>query len=166
MRAIRFGIACILLFAATAIVILAASPGSDSRRAGEVWGCVSYHGRPLTGGAIVFAPVHEDDGPGAGAVIRKNGTYSINSGWARGPKVRSEYKVCILPDKRKSAQRSTQVTGTSPEDDPTSPAPETSTAGRPRVVSDFPARFVDLETSGLRVALGLEPTRVDIEMRD
>ena len=50
MSAIRARIACILpLIAAVAIVMLVASPSSDSYTVGRIWGRVTYHGRPVTG---------------------------------------------------------------------------------------------------------------------
>src|SRR5262245_42154248 len=107
MRAMRFRVACILpLIAVSAIAMLAASPAPDSAQAGRVWGRVSYNGRPLRGGVIVFVPIrHEEGSSTGGAQIGQDGSYSIDSDWQRVPNLRAHYKICIVPRKRNITHR-------------------------------------------------------------
>jgi hypothetical protein len=159
MSAIRARIACILpLIAALAVVMVVASPSSDSYAGGRIWGRVTYHGRPVTGAGIVFCPVQPSKGSGVGAVIGKDGLYSIDSGWIRATNARVPYTICVLQGQRRVDDRASS--------DPTSPASEVSTAGHPIAASGFPARFSNVLTSPLQVALGPESARVDIDLKD
>ena len=159
MSAIRARIACILpLIAALAIVMLVATPSSDSYTGGRIWGRVTYHGRPVTGAGIVFCPVQPNAGSGAGAIIGNNGLYSIDSGWVRATNARVSYTICVLQDQRRVNHRAST--------DQTSRASEISTAGHPTVATGFPARFSNVKSSPLQVALGPESARVDIDLKD
>jgi len=161
----------LLLIVASAILwMLAANSSSDS--AGRVWGHVSYHGQPVTSGAIFFAPVGPKEGPSTVAKIGQNGIYSVDSNWPRMPNVKGHYKIAILYGSFQSANRkvaprwSTRGEPTRPGDDEPSPVPNPSAAGRPTGATAFPARFTDIQTSGLQVTLGAEPTRVDVDLSD
>jgi hypothetical protein len=159
MGAIRARIACILpLIAALAIVILVASPSSDSYAGGRIWGRVTYQGRPVTGAGIVFCPVQPSKGSGAGAVIGENGVYSIDSGWIRATNARVPYRICVLKGQRRVDGRAST--------DHMSSASEISTAGHPTVATGFPARFSNVLSSPLQVALGPESARVDVDLKD
>jgi hypothetical protein len=161
----------LLLIVASAILgMLAASSRSDS--AGRVWGHVSYQGRPVTSGAIVFAPVGQEAGQSTMAKIGQNGLYSLDSKWRRRPNVKGHYKIAILDgsftfNNRNVANRwSTRGEPSRPGDDEASPAPHPSVAGRQSGATAFPVRFTDTQTSGLQVTLGVEPTRVDVDLSD
>jgi hypothetical protein len=168
MSAIRARIACILpLIAVLAIVMLVASPSSDSSMVGRIWGRVTYHGRPVTGAGIAFCPVQPGTGSGAGAKIGKDGLYFIDSGWIRASNARVPYTICILPEQRRVDHRaSTSSKPFGQGDDQTSLASEISTAGHPTVAVEFPAQFSNVLTSRLQVTLDTESARVDIDLKD
>jgi hypothetical protein len=142
-------------------------PASESASAGPVWGRVSYNGRPLNGGGILFLPIHDQQGHWAGAQIGQNGTYSITLEGRGAESAAGQYKICIFPAARKPGEPSS-LSGTpaTQSDDRVAGSGETAASHDPAVPSAFPSRFSDIHTTGLLVTLGTEPTCVDIDLKD
>lgn len=67
-------------------LFLAGCSHSDSPELAPVRGTVTYKGKPLAGGTIVFAPdpTRNTPGPLAHAEIQTDGTYQLKSGEAAG----------------------------------------------------------------------------------
>jgi hypothetical protein len=135
------------------------SPGIELTQSGSVEGQVTFHGRPLAGGLILFVPEGMREGSRALAWIDENGHYRIDSVWDR--KVSSSktrYRICLTPDTdkvaRPSQHRDAYATAWSGAGDVAFPAPPAS--------SGFPAKVCDPKTTQFEVLLGSEPARVDI----
>jgi hypothetical protein len=147
--------------------MLAWTPGRDGSAAGPVWGYVTYNGRPVKHAAIHFFPASRDQGRWAAGAIDRNGSYSIKSPWLRAEPGQVRYKICVIPNGWTPRPQPSPASESAARDDqPGSLPPQTSVPPKTAVDLEFPERFLDVQTSGLEVSLGPEPTRIDVNLKD
>jgi hypothetical protein len=143
------------------------TPGFRLTSSGSVEGWVSFHGRPLAGGSILFVPEDSREREWALAWIDARGHYVIGSGWSReraGSKTR--FRICVVPDTH-------EVTAKAP------PGPGAGGSGAvdaawwgigdvtfpiPNETTGFPLRLSNPRTTRLAVDLGTEPARIDVAL--
>jgi hypothetical protein len=158
----RFWFGTALVVVPVALLLLMITPRQDVPR-GHVEGHVSVHGRPMTGGYIVFWP-QDWETDLAISSIDDHGHYQADLSWPRteaGGTTR--FRVCVVPrtvrrasrpganevfradvpQARRNGGRGTLVTG---------------------VAADFPRRLSDPRTSSLEVHLNTGPAWVDITL--
>ncbi len=142
------------------LLLLALSPGIELTRSGPVEGHVSFHGRPLSGGSILFVPEEEGQGDWALARIDENGHYVIGSIWARkASSSKTRYRICLMPNSHHGASKTWHGAVLAAWSGPGAvafPPPDAS--------SGFPAQFYDPKTTRLQVRLGSEPARIDVAL--
>jgi hypothetical protein len=160
MKKDRFWFGMTMIAVPVMVVLVALSPGFKLTRSGPVEGHVTFRGRPLVGGAILFVPEDPRQGDWALAWIDENGDYRIGSIWSRDGSVsKMRYRICLMP-------------GAYDASNPLLRGPEIKTAWagtgggvwfpKPAASSGFPAKLCDPETTRLEVMLGSEPAHVDI----
>jgi hypothetical protein len=147
---------------------LAMTPGLAPTSSGPVHGRVTYNGRPMDGGYILFEPMERDSNQWAVGAIGRGGNYSIDSQWQRGKQGKECFRICVVPNKGTPAAPSPSLCeGASPDEVPMALGSEVPDSGQTVAVdSGFPKRFTNARTSGLHVTLGREPARVDIDLKD
>jgi hypothetical protein len=132
------------------LLFLVAAGGCGNRA--TVSGKVTYQGRPVTYGAVIFIA---GDGTARSAVIAPDGSYKFE-GLSPGP-----FKIGVLspdPSKGRSARRHHKA---APSQDGTVGSPGTpGTTWFP-----LPARFETASTSGLDCTLGSGAVNHDIELK-
>jgi hypothetical protein len=106
-----------------------------------VSGTVTYDGKPLSTGAVTFQPVAS--GPLAIGDIKSDGSYSLSTGDQAGLSA-GEYQVTVV------------ATGPMPQATEASPMP------LPELL--IPARYGDVNTSGLKYTVKPGENRVDIAL--
>jgi hypothetical protein len=139
-----------------ALVAPGCGGSSASSNSVQVWGRVTYNGKPVQYGWLVFQPTRTSKSNWAFGVISEGGKYSLapsqsdvvlNPGrfevYIRPPTVHDKYKRAGS-DEEESDQLAIAIATFYP----------------------VPQRFFSHETSGLWVDIGDEPTRVDIDLRD
>ncbi len=137
------------------------------RTTGSIRGRVTYNGRPLERGFVLFYPVHENSNDWAIGILGKDGTYHIDSKWRHNTE-ETKYRICIVPRKGKS----TAQIELSHDKSQTNVVPVTlggRSADSHQLASvdvGFPKKFTDVATSGLQITLGREPARIDIDLKD
>src|SRR5262249_39071236 len=140
--------------------LVAARPEMGVSESQPIEGHVSINGRPLTSGYIVFIPDDIKKHWASGS-IDKTGHYVVRPRWDR-RQVKDEdgFRICLFPDSAQSAARATPnpARGDAESDHRDSgSSPPNEDAGVPRQLSDP-------NTTQLKVHLGAESTRVDIEL--
>lgn len=140
-------------------VVAALGPSVQATPGGVVEGHVTFHGRPLVGGSILFVPEDRHDA-WALAWIDEKGDYVIGSVWARkASSGKTRYRICVIPDSHgrviQAMHRMANSAWSGPGD-AAFPPPDTS--------SGFPAQLCSPKTTGLQVLLGTEPARVDVTL--
>ena len=147
---------------------MAMTPGLENTSNGSIHGRVTYNGRPLDGGYILFEPMDRVSSEWAVAPIEQDGTYAIDSKCQRQDPGKERFGIAIVP---KHGTAVTQVPsrsdGASPDQVPMSLGSDEPASGPTAAVrSGFPKRFTNRQTSGLHVTLGREAARVNIDLKD
>jgi hypothetical protein len=143
------------------------TPGFRLTRSGPVEGWVSYNGRPLAGGSILFVPEDSKEREWALAWIDEKGHYVIGSGWSReGSSSKTRFRICVVPDTHKVRAKAPQGPRARAWGDVEAawwgvgdvafPIPTGS--------SGFPQRLSNPRTTQLEVELGSEPARIDVSL--
>jgi len=167
MRRVRSRTAYALSFACSSLVILALLPDGQFSSAGPVWGQVSYQGRPLKSGTVMFLPTGVDQGLWASATIRENGCYAVPADWSRPGPGRGRYKICIIPGPRRmNLQPFPGNEGAPPSVVQVSGGTELLVSGGAEAKLEIPDRFTQGFSSSLEVSLGPEPACIDIDLKD
>ncbi len=134
---------------------------------GALYGRVTYNGKPLDRGFVLFYPTDEKSNDWVVGPIDKEGNYRIDSKWRHNTK-EIQFRICIIPRKGKPAAHVDVPHEGS--DSRVVPVPLNSkdSDSHPLVALDvgFPNRFTNISTSGLQITLGREPARIDIDMKD
>ena len=168
MKRDRFWFGAVVLGVPVVLGILLFTPGLRLTPSGPVEGSVSFHGRPLAGGSILFVPEDSKQTEWAHAWIDEKGHYAIGSDWRReGANGRRRFHICVIPDSHKIAARAAQgAQGGSwgghhasawwGSGDVAFPPPSGA--------SGFPARLGNPRTTKLEVQLGSEPARIDVAL--
>jgi hypothetical protein len=160
----RFWFGMAMVIVPVLLLLLMFTPSVEENESGPVEGHVSFHGRPLAGGTILFIP---KDSPCVGWVtggIDESGHYEIGSEWHRELlKGRAGYRICVMPDYHKTSGRISQ----GPDRARTGGTRSgTKAAGYPNmsVASGFPRQLTDPQTTRLEVRLDSGPAQVDIAL--
>ncbi len=142
----------------------------DSSATGPIWGRVTYNGRPVEKGAILFIPIAAETIDWAMGPIGKDGGYAIDSKWCRGTSEKVRFRICIVPFPYKVM----------PEDPSPSPGenrrPDSGRGSLPRETTDsrrqkpvnlpVPERFTEIRTTPLEVTLDRGFARVNVDLED
>ncbi len=130
------------------------SPASSSSV--QVWGRVTYNGKPVGYGDIIFRPAPTNKSNWGVGMISEDGKYSLPADVNGVVLEPGRFEIFIKPpsphemrkhgvlSEEESDERAIAIAATYP----------------------VPKRFFASETSGLWVDLEREPTRVDIDLRD
>jgi hypothetical protein len=160
----RFWFGMALVIAPVLLLLLTITPGIEEDQSGPVEGHVSFHGRPLAGGTIMFIPKDSSRISWAMGGIDESGHYEIGSDWHRELlKGKAGYRICVMPDYRTTSGRISQ----GPDRAQTGGTQSgTKAAGYPNmsVASGFPQQLTDPQTTRLEVRLDSGPAQVDIAL--
>ncbi len=131
------------------------SPASSSSV--QVWGRVTYNGKPVQYGTLVFQPVRTSKSNWTAGPISEEGKYSLAPSQTDVALNPGRFEVYIRPP--------------SPHDKYNRPGSDDVEESDQRAIAiaflyPVPKRFFSPETSGMWVDIGDEPTRVDIDLRD
>ncbi len=166
MRKVRTWVAVLGIGVPCVIVAIAMTTNWFSS-AGSIYGQVTYKGKPLDRGFVLFYPTDETETDWVVGPIDKNGSYSIHSGW-RHHSGKKRFRICIIPRKGKPAAH-VDLTG---QESHSKVIPvELNSKGddsHQLVAVDigFPHRYTNIATSGLQITLGREPVQIDIDLKD
>jgi hypothetical protein len=138
-----------------------AAPGCGGSSANsysvQVWGRVTYNGKPVEAGALIFMPGPTTRSNWGFGFIAEDGKYTLISNETDVSLEPGRFIIFITPpsphDKRKHSRL-----GEEEESDERAIAIA--------ALYPVPKRFFSPETSGLWVDLKKEPTRVDIDLKD
>jgi hypothetical protein len=159
MKRERFWFGTAMIVVPVMLLLIALSPVTV-KPSGPVEGHVTFHGRPLSGGSILFVPEDTRQGSWAMAWIDENGHYQIGSSWSRDvPRGKMRYRICLMPDTHDPAspllhRPNVRTAWTGYSSQVGFPQPPTS--------SEFPAKVCDPKTTRFEVMLGSEPAHVDV----
>jgi hypothetical protein len=144
-------------------LVVAARPGVGVSESRPIEGHVRINGRPLAGGYIVFIPDDIKKHWASGS-IDETGHYVVRPSWDR-REVRDEdsFRICLFPASALSAVRATPESN---RGDPGGAESHHRDSGSspPNEDAGVPRQFSDPNTTLLKVHLGAEPTKVDIEL--
>ncbi len=170
MNTTRLRIAVLGCVAPSLIAMLTVNREDESPPCGPVWGRVSYNGRPLQKGAILFAPLGAEMGDWAIGPLGKDGRFSMDPNWRRGYSEKVRFRICIVPF---PCTFTADDVSPWPRGEPrcdigtASPPGETLDVPRQTLVDlPIPRRFTKIWTSGLTVTLDQDSARVDVELKD
>jgi len=153
----------VVLLGAFAVLNALLTPGcgvsSASSDSVQVWGRVTYGGKPVPGGVVIFKPEASQTNWGVGPIDEK-GAFKISSYMASGQLQPGPYKIFITPPR----VRPTQV-GSNPKDRDAA-APVASPPETDKSRFGIPERFLRPQSSGLLVTLEKEGNRIDIDLKD
>jgi hypothetical protein len=143
-----------------ALVTSGCRVSSASSEAVQVWGRVTYGGKPLEGGAIIFMPMedlHTNWGVGQ---IDSHGMYRLSTYIPKTSLEPGPYRIYLMP----TAPTFAQVNGSpkvrrEAEKDGTAKVPET-----PK--SPIPERFQKPQSSGIMVMVEQPSNRIDVDLKD
>lgn len=134
---------------------------------GPVEGWVSFHGRPLAGGSILFVPEGSREREWALAWIDEKGHYVIGSGWTReGSASKTRFRICVIPDTHKATAKVARRSGAWGWGDVGAAWWGVGDVAFPIPTGSmgFPKRLSNPETTQLAVELGSEPARIDVAL--
>ena len=125
------------------VIAIVGCSSSGDRPTAPVKGTVSYKGKTLTAGTVMFVP---DSGPAATGEIQPDGSYELSTYGTNDGAVLGSHKVTItaLED----------MGGALPEQPKALPAPV------------IPAKYLSQETSGLRVEVKADGNVIDFPLTD
>jgi hypothetical protein len=168
MNKIRTWVGGLSISAPCVFFTLAMTPGLDPTASGPVHGRVTYNGRPLEGGYILFEPMEMDSNQWAVGAIERGGSYSIDLRWRRGNQGKERFLIAVVPKHWTPATPAPSPSeGASPDNVPMSLGSKDPDSCQSTAMDcGFPKRFTNARTSGLHVTLGREPARVDIDLKD
>lgn len=156
-------LACLGVLALGVLVIPGCGVSSANTNIAEVWGKVTYAGKPLTNGVIVFVPMdqfHTNWGVGQ---INHEGMYRLSTHIPQLAMKAGSYRVCIRPQPPTLAE----VNG-SPKERREAEKAREAEGGVTEVVTvartEIPERFLDPTTSGMVVPISPSTNRIDIDL--
>jgi hypothetical protein len=134
---------------------------------GSIYGRVTYNGKPLERGFVLFYPTDELSNDWVVGPIGKDGSYFIDSKWRHSSR-KTRFRICIIPRKGKPAAH-VDLPGEGSQSRVVPVALNSKDADSHTLVAvdmGFPQRYTNIATSGLQITLGREPARIDIDMKD
>lgn len=132
-------------------LLLPFAPQIEFIQSGTIEGHVSFQGRPLTGGFILFVPEDETCDSAAG-YLDEEGHYLIGTRWIRKASTETRFRICLLP-----------APGPGPGDALRSPDRAGERSGQAAASPEL-RRLRDPRTSNLKVRLDASPAHVDISL--
>ncbi len=161
MNAFRSRTSCWLTWLGAIIAAAVVAPGCGSSPASSntvlVWGRVTYNGKPVQHGEVIFQAAATTRSNWGVGLISEEGKYSLASSDPNAGLGPGRFEIFIRPpsphDKHKLARH-----GQEEESDDRAIAIAALYPG--------PKRYFSPETSGMWVDIENEPTRVDIDLRD
>lgn len=165
--------------------------GRDSMKSSSVYGKVSYNGRPLSSGLVLFESLDRVRSPDIVALIDHEGRFNGRAEWQLNPPGRTQFRIHVYPDPRENQDSPILA----PAGNSGNPAEErmreilshrVSMGNGMAVVEEGPAS-IDVETPGPNdesrmedgglptrnrpmrrpeIWLGPEPTHIDIDLKD
>ncbi len=158
MQKTGFRLSCLAGMFAVAMALPGCGASPASPYPLQVWGRMTHNGNPLQGGLVMFEP----EGPvgktwGIGA-ISEDGNYKLASSVPDLPLQPGSYRVFIKPPSPKKERKHRR----SEEEDNESDEKQIAIA----VLFPVAKQYFKSETSGLKVELENEPTRVDIDLKE
>lgn len=168
MKKSRFWFGVGLVAAPVLLGALLFAPGLRLTPRGPVEGFVSFHGRPLAGGSILFVPEDPSHDEWAHAWIDETGHYRIESGWNRGGSSDGKpFRICVIPNSHRVGSQAPR----GPHGDSMGQGLGSAWWGignvafpSPPAGSGFPRRLSSPSTTGLHVRIGSEPSRIDVTL--
>jgi len=162
MKAFRSRTSCWLTWLGAIIAAAVVAPGCGSSPANsssvQVWGRVTYNGKPVQHGEVVFQAAPTNTSNWGIGMISEEGKYSIASTDPNAGLGAGRFEIFIRPpsphDKHKLARRGEE---------------EEESDDRAIAIAALypvPKRFFSSETSGMWVDLENEPARIDIDLSD
>ncbi len=141
-----------------ALAAFGCGPPTPSWDSVQVWGRVTYNGKPVKGGLLVFEPGSTTNSNWGVARIEEDGKFNV---------ITNDVDVNLEPGRfriymRPPAPPVEHKHGRFAEEHNESDEKALTTAATPPV----PERFLKPETSPLWVELKKEPSRVDIDLKD
>ena len=125
------------------LLLMLLSAGCAKQNGSAVTGTVTYVGKPLTTGAVTFQPIVA--GPIAVGDIQSDGSFTLQTGSEIGLQP-GEYLATVV------------ATGPIPEATPADPMP------LPKLL--VPARYGDVNTSGLKYTITPGPNTIQIQLTE
>ncbi len=168
MKKSRFWFGVGLVVVPVLLVSLLFAPSFRLTPRGPVEGFVSFHGRPLAGGSILFVPEDPRHNEWAHAWIDETGHYRIESGWNRGQSSDGKpFRICVIPNSHSLGSKALWGPhgdwgcGSFGEawwgiGDVAFPSPPAGTG--------FPGRLSNPDTTQLHVRIGSQPSRIDVTL--
>lgn len=188
MKQTRFWVGIGVLTTACVLLILVAAPGYHIiRYSGRVDGRITYNGRPLQGGVVLFVPDDRERFDMSFAQIDRTGHYETDKDWRREGPGRTRFRICVVPDAHiyprvpspsmegqvlppEGSKRYRGLAMPAAVDAGGSDAlpmrGSTQSPSWARGLGGPPARYYSPTTSDLAVELGNEPARIDIDLAD
>jgi hypothetical protein len=121
---------------------------------------VTYGGKPVPGGAVIFVPTETSQTSWGVGPIDEKGSFRISSYMASGHLQPGAYLIFLTPPRVKAVEG-----GSTPKDrDEVAKAPAQADSGQARF--GIPERFLRPQSSGLMVNLEREGNRIDIDLND
>ena len=150
---------CLTWLGAIMAALIAAGCGGPSPNASsvQVWGRVTHNGKPVGFGALIFQPEEANKSNWGVGLISEDGKFSILSAEADLGLRPGRFVIFIRPPK----PHDTRTHRKRYEEEWTDEKSVAIAAAYP-----VPSRFLSKETSGLWVDLDMEPTRLDIDLKD
>jgi hypothetical protein len=148
----------LLLLILVAIWIPGLGGSATGLKPSRVTGRVTYQGRPLTTGTLIFMPSDRRGNDWAAAQIESDGRFALSSQQAREELPAGRYSMFFVFRPEDSSATKLQINRRADDEeasdhlaDPTPP---------------IPVRYTNPETSGLWIDLAKGPNRIEIDLRD
>src|SRR5262249_32734934 len=97
MHTTRFWVGAIWLTVVAPAGLVATSRG-DHTDSGPVKGCVTYNGRPVAGGTILFISEDRQRGDDKWFWIDRSGHYECGTDWRRDSSSPLRFRICVILD--------------------------------------------------------------------
>ena len=170
MNRIRKQVACLAISIPCLVILPAMNAelfSSVLSPQGAIYGRVTYKGKPVDRGFVMFYSTDEKINDWAVGTLDKDGSYCINPGW-RHCLGKTQYQISITPQRRRARRHVDHREVEAASHDVASSRDSQSADSHSPALADigFPRRFTSVRTSGLKITLGTEPARIDIDMKD
>ncbi len=143
---------------AAALVAPGCGGSSASSSSVQVWGRVTYNGKLVEHGTLVFQPTRATRSSWGVGMISEEGKYSLEANQSDVGLLPGRFEIFIRPPTRFDKPKRSRFGVEEEESDERAIAIA--------VMYPVPKRFYSPETSGMWVDIENEPTRVDIDLRD
>lgn len=134
-----------------------------SPRRTRLWGRVTYNGKPVEGGAIVFMPAVGEKADWAAGRITEGGNFSISESPTDDRLQAGRYEIFFTrpaPITLEGKSTTDATTDQAPAQVAKEQAAHTTSANR------LPERFMSAKTSGLEFVFDGQPQRVDLDLTE